>query len=259
MAAPQLAGTRRLILAGARDPVSFFAYPGQASSLVPDGCEVHVLAGPVDDAARALAAVADRVAPDTKAAVESLARPELPDGTLDAGAAAAVIGALLPEGAIVSDESNTSGLGLGSATAGAPPHDWLTVTGGAIGHGLPMAMGAAVACPDRPVIALESDGSAMYTISGLWTCARENLDVTVVLFSNRAYAILGLELERAVSGAGVAARDLLDLSRPVLDFTAIASGMGVPARRASTAAEFATALRWALAEPGPHLVEAVLP
>jgi acetolactate synthase-1/2/3 large subunit len=259
MAAPQLAGTRRLILAGARDPVSFFAYPGQASSLVPDGCEVHVLAGPVDDAARALAAVADRVAPDTKAAVESLARPELPDGTLDAGAAAAVIGALLPEGAIVSDESNTSGLGLGSATAGAPPHDWLTVTGGAIGHGLPMAMGAAVACPDRPVIALESDGSAMYTISGLWTCARENLDVTVVLFSNRAYAILGLELERAVSGAGVAARDLLDLSRPVLDFTAIASGMGVPARRAGTAAEFAAALRWALAEPGPHLVEAVLP
>jgi acetolactate synthase-1/2/3 large subunit len=259
MAAPQLAGTRHLILAGARAPVSFFAYPGQASSLVPDGCEVHVLAGPGDDVPGALTAVADRVAADTKPVLEPPARPDRPDGALDAGAAAAVLGALLPEGAIVSDESNTSGLGLGSATAGAPPHDWLTVTGGAIGHGLPMAVGAAVACPDRPVIALESDGSAMYTISGLWTCARENLDVSVVLFSNRSYAILGLELERAVSGTGAAARDLLDLSRPALDFTAIASGMGVPARRATTAAEFADALRAALAEPGPHLIEAMLP
>jgi acetolactate synthase-1/2/3 large subunit len=274
MAAPQLAGTRHLILAGARAPVSFFAYPGQASSLVPDGCAVHVLADAGDDAAGALAAVAELVAATAKPELAPFGRPALGDGVLDAGTAAAVIGALLPEGAIVSDESNTSGLGLGSATAGAPPHDWLTVTGGAIGHGLPMAMGAAVACPDRPVIALESDGSAMYTISGLWTCARENLDVTVVLFSNRSYAILGLELERAVgadgmpgpggtAGAagtpGAAARNLLDLSRPVLDFTAIASGMGVPARRASTAAEFADALSAALAEPGPHLIETALP
>ncbi|HWG12288.1 MAG TPA: acetolactate synthase large subunit [Streptosporangiaceae bacterium] len=278
MAAPQLAGTRHLILAGTRAPMSFFAYPGQASSLVPDGCHVHLLAGPDDDVPGALAELAGRAAADTKPAAEPPARPEIPDGALDAGTAAAVLGALLPEGAIVSDESNTSGLGLGSATAGAPPHDWLTVTGGAIGHGLPMAVGAAVACPDRPVIALESDGSAMYTISGLWTCARESLDVTTVLFSNRAYAILGLELERA-AGAGVAAgtggadeaageagvsargaaRRLLDLSGPTLDFTALAAGMGVPARRATTAAEFAAALRTALAEPGPHLIEAMLP
>ena len=259
MAAPQLTGTRHLILAGARAPVSFFAYPGQASSLVPDGGEVHALAAPGDDAGGALTALADRVAPDTKATVESLARPDLPDGGLDAGKAAAVIGALLPEGAIVSDESNTSGLGLGSATAGSPPHDWLAVTGGAIGHGLPMAVGAAVACPDRPIIALESDGSAMYTISALWTCAREGLDVTTVLFSNRSYAILGMELDRAAAGAGPAARGLLELSPPALDFTAIAGGMGVPARRATTAAEFTAALRAALAEPGPHLIEAVLP
>ncbi|MBV9793158.1 MAG: acetolactate synthase large subunit [Actinobacteria bacterium] len=259
MAAPQLAGTRHLILAGASAPVSFFAYPDQASSLVPGGCQVHQLAGPGDDVAAALAALADRVAADAKPAAEPPARPEVPDGGLDAGTAAAVIGALLPEGAIVSDESNTSGLGLGGATAGAPPHDWLTVTGGAIGHGLPMAVGAAVACPDRPVLALESDGSAMYTISALWTCARQGLDVTTVLFSNRSYAILGLELERAVSGTGAAAHDLLDLSRPALDFTAIAGGMGVPARRATTAGEFAAALRAALAEPGPHLIEAALP
>jgi acetolactate synthase-1/2/3 large subunit len=259
MAASQLAGIRHLILAGTRAPVSFFAYPGQASSLVPDGARVHLLAEPGDDAPGALDALAGQVAPDTKAAAEPPTRPTVPDGPLEAGAAAAVIGALLPEGAIVSDESNTSGLGLGGATAGAPPHDWLTVTGGAIGHGLPMAVGAAVACPDRPVIALESDGSAMYTISGLWTCAHEGLDVTIVLFSNRSYAILGMELDRAASGAGATARGLLQLSPPVLDFTAIAGGMGVPSRRATTAAEFADALRWSLAEPGPHLVEAVLP
>jgi acetolactate synthase-1/2/3 large subunit len=258
MAAPQLAGTRHLILAGARAPVSFFGYPEQASSLVPDGCEVHLLAGPGDDGPGALTALASLVADGATAAAEPPARPALPDGPLDAGTAAAVIGALLPEGAIVSDESNTSGLGLGSATAGAPPHDWLTVTGGAIGHGLPMAAGAAVACPDRPVIALASDGSAMYTISGLWTCAREGLDVTTVVFSNRAYAILGLELERAAPGAGVAARNLLDLSRPTLDFTQLAAGMGVPAQRAGTAAEFAAALRTALAEPGPHLIDVTL-
>src|SRR6201999_4318269 len=213
-----------------------------------------LLAGPGDDGPGALAALAGLVAAGTTSAAEPPARPALPDGPLDAGTAATVLGALLPEGAIVSDESNTSGLGLGSAPAGAPPHDWLTVTGGAIGHGLPMAAGAALACPDRPVIALESDGSAMYTISGLWTCARENLNVTTVVYSNRAYAILGLELERVIrtggarDGAGAgppggAARGLLDLSRPTLDFTQLAAGMGVPARRASTAAEFAAALR----------------
>lgn len=271
MAAPQLAGTRHLILAGTPAPVSFFGYPGQASSLVPDGADVHLLAGPGDDVTGALTALADLVADGTKPTAETTARPGLPDGVLDAGTAATVIGALLPEGAIVSDESNTSGVGLGSATAGAPPHDWLTVTGGAIGHGLPMAAGAALACPDRPVLALESDGSAMYTISGLWTCARENLNVTTVVFSNRAYAILGLELARAVEaggaaesgGAGVtpggASQSLLDLSRPALDFTQLAAGMGVPARQARTAGEFAAALREALAEPGPHLIEVILP
>jgi len=174
--------------------------------------------------------------------------------------AAAVIGALLPEHAIVCDEANTSGLALPAATAGAPPHDWLTLTGGAIGQGLPLAAGAALACPERPVLALEADGSAMYTISALWTHAREQLDITTVIFSNRSYAILNMELERTgAPPAGQAARSLLDLSRPGLDFTALAEGMGVPASRAETAAQFAGQLRRALAEPGPHLIEAAVP
>jgi acetolactate synthase-1/2/3 large subunit len=266
MAAAQLAGTRHLILAGAKAPASFFAYPGMPSWLVPDGCEVHTLAMKGDDGPGALAALADLVAADAAAQAQAAQRPGLPDGALTAEKASAVIGALLPEAAIVSDESNTSGLGLGPATAGAPPHDWLTLTGGAIGQGLPLAAGAALACPDRPVIALESDGSAMYTISALWTHAREGLDVTTVIFSNRSYAILAMELDRvgAVSAgkggpAGKAARSLLDLSRPTLDFTALAAGLGVPASRASTAGELAAGLRQALAEPGPHLIEAVLP
>ena len=263
MAAPQLAGTRHLILAGAKTPVTFFAYPGKPSSLVPDGCEVHTLAGRGEDVPGALAALAGLAAAGAAPARQPAGRPAIPDGALTAERAAAVIGALLPEHAIVSDESNTSGFWLSGATAGAPPHDWLTLTGGAIGQGLPLAAGAAIACPGRPVLALESDGSAMYTISALWTHAREGLDVTTVIFSNRSYAILAMELERVGAGpagaAGDAARSLLDLTHPTLDFTALAAGMGVPAVRASTAAEFAAGLRQALAEPGPHLIEAVLP
>jgi acetolactate synthase-1/2/3 large subunit len=259
-AGPQLSGARHLILAGARAPVSFFAYPGQPSSLVPAGCQVHVLAEPGEDVPAALAALASAVAPAARPLPQPALRPAVPDGDLTAETAAAVLGALLPEGAIVSDEANTSGLWLPGATAGAPPHDWLTLTGGAIGQGLPLATGAAIACPDRPVLALEADGSAMYTISALWTHAREQLDITTVIFSNRCYAILGMELHRVgAAGAGPAAQDLLDLSRPDLDFTALATGMGVPASRARTTAEFSTALSQALAEPGPHLIEALIP
>jgi acetolactate synthase-1/2/3 large subunit len=259
-AVAQLGDVRHLILAGARAPVSFFAYPGKPSLLVPAGCQVHLLAGAGDDVAGALAALADLIAPGTKPVPQQPERPALPDGDLTGASAAAVIGALLPEGAIVSDEANTSGLGLPGATAGAPPHDWLTLTGGAIGQGLPLATGAAVASPGRSVLALEADGSGMYTISALWTHAREGLDITTVIFSNRSYAILGMELDRVgAKAAGDAARSLLDLSRPGLDFVSLAGGMGVPASRASTAAEFARQLRQALAEPGPHLIEAVVP
>jgi acetolactate synthase I/II/III large subunit len=256
----QLEGTKHLILAGAASPVSFFAYPGKPSDLVPEGCSVHVLAGPTG-AAAALAALADDIAPGTAAAVAAPSRPQLPTGPLNAASVAEVVGALMPENAIVVDESNTSGVPLTAATAGAPAHDWLTLTGGAIGYGIPAAVGAAVAAPDRPVLCLESDGSAMYTISGLWTQARENLDVTTVIYNNGAYDILRLELQRVGAGAtpGPKALDLLDISRPTMDFVKIAEGMGVPARRATTAEEFTDALRAAFAEPGPHLVEAVVP
>jgi acetolactate synthase-1/2/3 large subunit len=259
-ATAQLDGAKHLVLAGAKSPVSFFAYPGMPSDLVPSGCEVHVLAEH-SGAAAALITVADEVAAGTEVPVAAAARPQLPTGALTSASVADVIGALLPEGAIVVDESNTSGLLLPQATAGAPAHDWLTLTGGAIGYGIPAAVGAAVAAPDRPVLCLESDGSAMYTISGLWTQARENLDVTTVIYDNSAYDILRVELQRVGVGSapGPKALDLLDLSRPAMDFVKISEGMGVPARRVTTVDEFADALRAAFAEPGPHVIDAVVP
>ena len=258
-AASQLAEARHVILAAASSPVSFFAYPGKPGTPLPDGCQVHVLAEAGDDVAGGLDALADLVASRARPAASHPVRPELPDGDLNAQTAAAVIGALLPAGAVVCDESNTSGIFLPAATAGAPPHDWLSLTGGAIGQGLPLAAGAAVACPGRPVLALEADGSAMYTVSALWTHAREQLDITTVIFSNRSYAILNMELQRTGAAVtGTTAASLLDLSRPDIDFVALAAGLGVPAVRASTAAEFAAQLSKALAEPGPHLIEASL-
>lgn len=259
-ATAQLAGAGHLVLVGARQPVSFFAYPGRPSDLVPEGCDVHVLAADGEDAQTALAHLADLLGAGAEPPLSPPSRPDRPTGALTGETAAAAIGALLPDGAIVCDEANTSGLWLARATAGAPPHDWLTLTGGAIGQALPLATGAAIACPSRPVLALEADGSAMYTISALWTHAREGLDVTTVIFNNRSYAILSMELNRVgAHGNGAAAKNLLDLSRPDLDFVALANGMGVPATRAHTAEEFTTQLERALREPGPHLVEAVVP
>jgi acetolactate synthase-1/2/3 large subunit len=170
------------------------------------------------------------------------------------------VAALLPEGAIVSDEGNTSGMFTPALTAGAPPHDWLSLTGGAIGQGLPVATGASVACPDRKVLSLEADGSALYTVQALWTQAREALDVVTVVFNNRSYAVLNLELDRVgADTAGPRARDLLDLSRPDIDFVALSTGLGVPATRATTADELCDQLARALAETGPALIEAIVP
>lgn len=258
----QLAGARHLILAGAKSPVSFFAYPGKASDLVPDGCDVHVLAQ-YRGAAGALERLADEVALGTRPVLAPAARPALPSGPLTGVSITEVVGALLPERAIIVDESNTAGFGLAAVTAGAPAHDVLTLTGGAIGYGLPAAVGAAVAAPGRPVLSLQADGSAMYTISALWTQARENLDVTTVIFDNGAYDILRIELQRVgaqnADAPGPKALDLLDLGRPTIDFVRIAEGMGVPARRVTTVEELAAALVDAFAEPGPHLIDAVIP
>jgi acetolactate synthase I/II/III large subunit len=260
MAQAQLDGVRHLVLVDAKSPVSFFAYPDKASDVVAAGCMVHTLARPGEDAATALAALAEAVgAPGHAGAPAASSRPDRPTGALTTDTLAAAVGATLPEGTIVVDEGNTSGLFVPAATAGAPRHDWLTLTGGAIGIGLPMATGAAVAAPERPVLCLQADGSAMYTLQALWTQAREGLNVTTVVLANRSYAILNMELHRVGADAGgPLARRLLDLTDPELDFCDLARGMGVPARRVENAEDLAAALEAGFAEAGPTLVEVVL-
>ncbi|HEV3056585.1 MAG TPA: acetolactate synthase large subunit [Solirubrobacteraceae bacterium] len=262
LASVQLAGLKRLVLVDTKAPVSFFAYPGKKSYLVPDGCQVLELASSADDAVGSLTALAAAVgaAPERDVAVAQPVRPSRPSGELTAEKVCQAIGAVLPEGAIVSDESQTSGVTLGAATAGAPRHDLLALTGGAIGQGLPVAVGAAVACPDRPVLALEADGSAMYTIQSLWTMAREQLNVTAVIFNNRSYGILNIELGRVGARAsGPRARAQLDLASPDLDFVSLAKGLGVPGLRVETGEDLVAALERAIAEPGPSLIEVVIP
>jgi acetolactate synthase-1/2/3 large subunit len=257
----QLAGLEHLVLMDASSPVSFFAYPGKPSDLVPDGCTVHPLARAADDVeavAGGLAEMLDVVS--LSAPRQQPGRPPLPTGGLDAQSVCQALGALLPEGAIVSDEGNTAGLFAPAATAGAPPHDWLCLTGGAIGQGLPVAVGAAVASPGRRVVALEADGSALYTLQSWWTMAREGLDVTTILLNNHSYAVLNMELDRVgADPPGPRARDMLDLARPSIDFVGLASGLGLSAARAETAEEFADELARALSAPGPSMVEAVVP
>jgi len=253
-----LSGLRRLVLVGTQAPIAFFAYPGKPSALTPPGCAVSTLATPAEDAAAALAALADELHVGTDAARETRAEVTVPRGSVGPASIGATLSACLPEGAIVSDESITGAAALLPATRGAAPHDWLSLTGGAIGQGIPVATGAAVACPDRKVVCLEGDGSGMYTLQGLWTQAREGLDVTTVVLANRSYAILQVELARVGAGApGRRSRDMLEIGRPNLDWVELARGMGVPACRVTRAEDFHEHFSRAMAEPGPHLIEAV--
>jgi acetolactate synthase-1/2/3 large subunit len=261
LASKQLDGLEHLILADAKAPVSYFAYPGKQSSLVSAGCDVHELSPPTSDVLASLEQLVDALdAGDAKPALQPRSIPPRPAGLLTAEKVCQAVGAILPEGAIISDETITSGIALAPNTAGAPRHDWLTLTGGAIGQGLPVAVGAAIACPDRPVIALQADGSALYTIQSLWTMAREQLDVTVVIFNNGAYAILNNELARTgAPHAGPKAKAQLHLGDPDLDFVQLGTGLGISSRRVDTAEQLTSVLDHAIADPGPHLIEVVIP
>jgi acetolactate synthase-1/2/3 large subunit len=256
----QIARFRHVILVGTREPVAFFAYPGKPSRLAPEGAAVHRLAGPEDDLVGALEELADRVgAPRQAAPVAGFEPPALPSGALTGDKVAIALAALLPEHAIVADESVSVGRNFFALTRSARPHSWLQVTGGAIGCGLPLATGAAIACPERRVVSLEADGSAMYTLQALWTQAREGLDVTTVILSNRSYAILQGEMRTVgVERPGRTARDMMELDRPPLDWPALAKGLGVEAATTDDAAEFARLLEQGLTSPGPFLIEARL-
>jgi len=258
LAIKTLDGFRTLVLAGAKPPVSFFAYPGKPSLLAPEDCRFVPLAGVEEDVADGLEALADALgARNTPPAyVAELATGETPSGPVSLDGIARTVAALLPENAIVVDESVSSGRGFTPLTVNARPHDWLAVMGGSIGFGLPTAVGAALGAPDRKVVSLEGDGSAMYTLQSLWTMAREGLDVTVIVFANRAYNILKGELASVGAGMpGRRANDMLTLDRPALDWRAIARGHGVDSGRATTLDELAAELRRGIAADGPYLIE----
>ncbi len=262
-AVKRLAGFKHLICVGAKAPVAFFAYPDKPSTLWPDDATVHVLSHPHEDSVAALTALAERLqVANNKPQLQAASVPALPGAcALDSTVIAQIVANLIPDNAIVVDEGITTSRDIAIPTAGSAPHDWLQICGGSIGIGFPMAIGAAVACPDRKVVALQADGSGMYTLQGLWTQARENLDVTTIVLSNRAYAILKYELRNvgAISGeeAGTTANDMMELNRPELDWVSLARGMGVEATRVTDSTGLIKQLRAGLASEGPYLIEAV--
>jgi acetolactate synthase-1/2/3 large subunit len=254
-----------VVLAGTPEPVTFFGYPGVRSQILADGQERLILCTGTQSVVKALEALADCLGAPARLAHEKglfpeQHRPPLSQGELTPEKACHTIAALQPEGAIVVDEAVTSARSYFPLTEGLPPHSLMTASGGSIGYGIPCATGAAVACPGRPVITLQADGSAMYTVQALWTQAHEGLDITTLICSNRSYRILQMELRRAgVSSPGPNTLALTEMKNPPIDWVKIAEGLGVPGVTVSTCEALARELGGALAEPGPHLIEMLLP
>jgi acetolactate synthase-1/2/3 large subunit len=257
-------GATDIILIGCGAPVTFFAYPGKESECTPKGVEPITLATQAHDGIAALEALADAVNAPSIDKLENdprqkLVLPDLPTGANDITTLGQTIAALLPDGAIISSEAATSGIMMSIFTASAHKHDFLNLTGGSIGQGLPLAVGTGVACPDRKTVCVSGDGGAMYTIQSLWTMARENLDVTTVICSNRSYAILNIELMNVgAENAGPKALSMLNIGSPDLNFTEMARGMGVESMRSETAEEFNDHFRYCMENRGPHLIEVML-
>jgi acetolactate synthase-1/2/3 large subunit len=256
-ALPILKDFRHIVLVEANDPVAFFAYPNKPSMLKPDGCEVHRLTAGGENSVAALEALAAALgAKPIDAKPQAMVELAKPTGALTHASIAQAIAMAIPENAIVVDESITTGRGFFPPTAAAAPHDWLQNMGGSIGFSTPVATGAAIACPDRKVICMVGDGSAMYTLQSLWTQAREGLNVLTIVFANRIYQILRGEFDGVGAGEpGQRAMDMLKIDRPTLDWVALAKGMGVAGRAVTNADEFVEALAEGIAEQGPRLIE----
>ncbi|MBI4694644.1 MAG: acetolactate synthase large subunit [Gammaproteobacteria bacterium] len=249
----------QVVLVAVNEPVAFFAYPNVPSRLLPERCAIHELVGLDEDVPDALARLAAAVGATTDAPLQRHELPPIPEGPLTPAAIGACVAKHLPANAIVCDEAITCSLDLYRATEGAAPHDFLAITGGSIGIGLPLAFGAAIACPDRQVVALQADGSAMYTVQALWSMAREQTDVTVVLLNNASYAILNVELARLQAGAPTPKTlTMLDLGNPVPDWVSLAKGMGVSADRVEDTVGLERALAQAAATRGPKLIEVMV-
>ncbi|MGB2573510.1 MAG: thiamine pyrophosphate-dependent enzyme, partial [Henriciella sp.] len=255
-----LNGTDLMLAAGTTLPVAFFAYPGKPSLLVPEGCETLVVGGAETDSAATLAALADALGAETSAPMTELKLPDAPAGPLTAAAVGASLARHMPENALVSDDGVSNSLLSFLPTETAHQHDWMMLTGGAIGQGMPLALGAAIAAPDRKVICLSGDGAGMYTVQALWSMARENVDLTTIVYVNHSYRILNIELYRTGAGnPGPTAKDMLSIGGPDINWVALSESMGVPAVEAATAEVFDAELAKAMAEKGPKLIAAIVP
>lgn len=245
----------------AKAPVGFFAYPDKPSKLYPEHAQVHELAAMHDDGLQALQDLVVALgASGLQPRLQTRRQHEEPEEQLlTPDAIGVVLANRSPENAIIVDEAVTSGVGPTKRMECAAAHDWLEVCGGSIGGGMPLATGAAVACPDRKVINLQADGSGMYSLQSLWTQAREQLNVVTIVFANGSYAILKHELDNVQATSGRVALDMMELDRPALDWVAMSTGMGVSAKRATCVDEFRQALDEALTHNGPFLIEAVIP
>lgn len=252
---------KHIVLIGARAPIGFFAYPDKPAILTREGAEITTLANAGADLTAALEALRDATgAQDTAPThVVKAEMPARPTGPINLDTLAAVIARAIPEHAIIVDEAVTTGRAFSPATKGAPAHTWLNNCGGSIGYAMPAAIGAAVACPDRKVLCMSGDGSAMYTVQSLWTMAREKLDITVLIFANRSYQILRGELTNVgVGNPGPRAIDMLSLDRPALDWVQMAHSMGVEAHRVDTCEALEAAMEDGLTGGGPNLIEIML-
>ena len=255
-----LEGSDLMMLAGTSAPVAFFAYPGKPSLLVPEGCDMLDLGDASTDSAATLAALADALGADVMAPAQTLSQPEQPSGDLTAQSVGDSLARHMPENALVSDDGVSNGLLSYLPTMNAQPHDWMMLTGGAIGQGMPLALGAAIAAPDRKVVCLSGDGAGMYTNQALWSMAREGADVTTIVFVNHSYRILNIELYRTGAGnPGPTAKNMLSIGGPDIDWVQLSNSMGVPAVAATTAEGFDEALAEAIAAPGPRLIAAIVP
>jgi acetolactate synthase-1/2/3 large subunit len=258
-AAEQLSRAQRVVLAGTRPPVASLTYPGLPGLFIPDETPCHQLARQNDDVAGALEAVAEALGATARGAIYDHVETGPPRGPVDPKSIGRAIAATLPENAIVAAEATTSGGPIFGSTRTCRPHSWLGMTGGSIGLALPLSTGAAVACPDRKVLCIQSDGGGMYVNQALWTHAREGLDIVTVILTNRRYRILEHEyLKDGSNQVGPVAGRLFDLGNPSIEWTHLAKGMGVEAQKAETAEDLTTALDRGFAEPGPYLIDAVM-
>ena len=248
-----------IILVNAREPIGFFGYPGKSSRFWHPDAQLHVLTRNEHDAEAALRALADELGAPAAAMPDPGPRPQAPRGALSPEGLAQAVAALMPEGSVIVDESVTYGRGFFPMTNAAPAHDWLQNCGGAIGYGIPVAIGAAIgAGSGRRVIALQADGSAMYTVQGLWTQAREKLPITTILLSNRKYQILIGEYRNVGANPGRTALDMLDLGNPDIGWVKLANGLGVEAAQANTLEQCADLMAQSFARPGPFLIELLI-